>query len=147
VLNGVTCAGAGDCWTVGFSAPSTVVKQPLIEHYAGSSWAIVRTPNPSPGYLNAVTCVSAGDCWAVGLSGSLGDGPPLIEHYTGSRWAIASTPDPSPGVLNGVTCASAGDCWAVGFYAYSTVATVARQPLIEHYAGSSWTTVRTPNPN
>jgi hypothetical protein len=144
VLNGVTCAGAGDCWAVGFSGNSTVAKQPLFEHYTGSNWTIVRAPNPSAGYLNGVTCASAGDCWAVGSAGISSDGPPLIEHYTGSRWAVVSTlnlnPDfiPTPGVLNGVACVSPGDCWAVGFSGNTL-------QLIEHFTGTVWTIV-TPNP-
>jgi hypothetical protein len=89
VLNGVTCTGAGDCWAVGFSAYSTAAKQPLFEHYTGSSWTIVSTPNRGAGNLNGVTCVSAGDCWAVGFSGIF-DVQPLIEHYAGSSWAIIS---------------------------------------------------------
>jgi uncharacterized membrane protein len=89
----VTCASAGDCWAVGFSSVNGN-GQPLIEHYAGSSWAIVSSPNPSPGGLNGVTCASAGDCWAVGFSSP---GQPLIEHYAGSSWAIVSSPNPSPG--------------------------------------------------
>jgi hypothetical protein len=93
----VTCLSAGDCWAVGASVNGT--GQPLIEHYAGSSWAIVSTPSPSPGGgLNGVTCVSAGDCWAVGFSSSVnGPGEPLIEHYAGSRWAIVNSPNASPG--------------------------------------------------
>jgi hypothetical protein len=145
-LNGVTCAAAGDCWAVGFSASSTVANQPLFEHYTGSSWTTVRNPSSSPGYLNAVTCVSASDCWAVGFSGGVGEGPPLIEHYTGSRWTIVSTLNPKPGlipspsVLTGVTCVSTGDCWAVGISGISGNAS----QLIEHFTGSVWTIV--PNP-
>jgi hypothetical protein len=98
VLNGVACLSTEDCWAVGASR-NLPPGQPLIEHYARSSWAIVSTPSPSPGGgLNGVTCVSAGDCWAVGFSNSFnGPGEPLIEHYAGSRWAIVNSPNPSPG--------------------------------------------------
>jgi hypothetical protein len=102
VLNGVTCAGAGDCWAVGFSGNSTVGKQPLFEHYTGSSWAIVSTANPSPGlanpiasYLKGVTCTSPGDCWAVGNALNIQGEQPLIEHFVGSSWAIVSTANPN----------------------------------------------------
>lgn len=84
---------------------------------------------------------SAGDCWAVGTSGK-----PLIEHYTGSSWAIVSTAtptpalSPSPSELDGVICVTAGDCWAVG--SSGALGDSGAQPLIEHYAGSSWTIVR-----
>jgi hypothetical protein len=42
-LYAVSCAGAGDCWAVGFSSSVNGTGQPLIEHYAGSRWAIVGT--------------------------------------------------------------------------------------------------------
>jgi hypothetical protein len=48
-LNGVTCVSAGDCWAVGSSSSVNGPGEPLIEHYAGSRWAIVNSPNPSPG--------------------------------------------------------------------------------------------------
>jgi hypothetical protein len=48
-LYAVSCAGAGDCWAVGFSSSVNGPGEPLIEHYAGSRWAIVNSPNPSPG--------------------------------------------------------------------------------------------------
>jgi hypothetical protein len=47
-LYAVSCAGAGDCWAVGFSSsvngPGEPLDQPLIEHDTASHWAIVSTP-------------------------------------------------------------------------------------------------------
>jgi hypothetical protein len=79
----VTCLSATDCWAVGFNIGSN--GRALIEHYTGSNWAIVSSPN-TPGDLNGVTCVSAGDCWAVGIN-TIGNGQPLIERKAGSSWA------------------------------------------------------------
>jgi hypothetical protein len=142
-LAGVNCADANDCWAVGYTGFAGIAtSNTLIEHYAGSSWAIVSTPRPIEGQLNGVTCVSAGDCWAVGESDSsdctssssiCSNGPPLIEHYSGDGWAIVSSPNPGAGMLFGVTCVSATDCWAVGS-GYLTDNPL----LIEHYAGSGW---------
>jgi hypothetical protein len=141
-LQAVTCADANDCWAVGYTGFAGIaLSNTLIEHYAGSSWAIASTPSPIKGQLNGVTCVSAGDCWAVGQSDSsdctssssyCSTGPPLIEHYSGDGWAMVSSPYPGAGNLYGVTCADANDCWAVG----SDIADQAL--LIEHYAGSGW---------
>jgi hypothetical protein len=137
-LQGVTCAGANDCWAVGFSGiGGTAASNPLIEHYAGNVWAPVSAPSPIEGQLYGVTCVSAGDCWAVGEAGLCVEGPPLIEHYSGDGWAIVASPNPGRGILYGVTCASATDCWAVGGAYYLADA----PPLIEHYAGDGWAIV------
>jgi hypothetical protein len=39
-LQGVTCAGANDCWAVGNSGGPDSNGPMLIEHYSGSSWTI-----------------------------------------------------------------------------------------------------------
>ena len=90
-LSDIACPSVGECWAVGSSASN----KPLIERYAGSSWAVVSNaaPNPAPGTslgsLHGVTCTGANDCWAVGNSGGPdSDGQMLIEHYLGSSWAI-----------------------------------------------------------
>lgn len=64
----VTCVSASDCWAVGYYFPATIL-QTLMEHWDGTSWAIVSSPNISPTQnhqLTAVTCASPSDCWAVG---------------------------------------------------------------------------------
>jgi hypothetical protein len=62
-LAAVNCADANDCWAVGYTGFAGIAaSNTLIEHYAGSSWAIVSTPRPIEGQLNGVTCVSPGDC-------------------------------------------------------------------------------------
>ena len=97
----MTCASAGDCWAAG-GLLSTGDSPPLIEHDAGSSWAIVSTASPSPGlanpsssYLKGVTCTSPADCWAVGDTLNIQGDQPLIEHFVGSSWAIVSTANPN----------------------------------------------------
>src|SRR5437868_4574868 len=85
-------SSARDCWAVGYyytgNAVQSGVYQTLIEHWDGTSWAIVTSPNTSTteyNHLFAVTCVSASECWAVGLSGtSLGQ--TLIERWDGTSW-------------------------------------------------------------
>jgi hypothetical protein len=140
-LTGVTCVVATDCWAVGYTSPAyTGTHQTLIEHYDGSAWAVVSSPNATQSIngsnqLNGVTCVSASDCWAVGWFSS-GNNQTLIEHYNGSGWAIDSTLT-QVGQLQGVTCVNASDCWAVGISGSQT--------LIEQFTGSAWTSVSSPN--
>src|SRR5437870_7375834 len=67
-LLGVTCVSASDCWTAGSYVAGSGAPRTLIEHWDGTAWAIVTSPNASlpNNVLSGVTCVSASDCWAVG---------------------------------------------------------------------------------
>jgi hypothetical protein len=121
----VTCTSASDCWAVGWGGGQT-----LIEHWNGTTWFIVTSPNA--GGLRGVTCTSASDCWAVGGT--------LIEHWNGTAWSIVPSPNTSAS-LNDVTCASASDCWAVGHYRVG----IYNQTLIEHWNGTAWSIVTSPN--
>ncbi len=158
-LYGATCVSASDCWAVGtYIAGLGNPQHTLVEHWDGSSWTIVNSPNTDSAqsnFLSGVTCVSTSDCWAVGSYGDIYQGPSpqqtLIEHWDGTSWAIVSSPNPgttfdSP--LVSVTCPSATDCWAVGsYYSYDRInhQTLALQTLIEHWDGNSWTIVSSPN--
>jgi len=149
-LYGVTCTSASDCWTVGFYFNHiNYINQTLIEHWDGSSWAIVSSPNTSSTQINilyGLTCTSAAGCWAVGAY-FVGNTPQtLIERWDGSSWAIIPSPNTSSTArnsLSGVTCTSASDCWAVGDAFVSGV----DQTLVEHWDGSSWAIVSSPDTN
>jgi Divergent InlB B-repeat domain len=154
-LAGVTCPSTSDCWAVGYNDSSDDHHyDTLIEHWDGTSWSIVPSPNnPSPpeqfnngygNYLLAVTCASASDCRAVGFYTNIdsNNNETLIEQWDGTSWSIV--PSPNEGMrsdLQGVTCSSASDCWAVGEFAGSGVP----QTLIEHWDGNSWTIIASPN--
>ncbi len=158
-LDGVACAGSGDCWAVGSywqgAQAATGISLPLIEQDTGSGWKVVPGPSPAVGEassLNGVTCLGAGGCWAVGYSSGAGSpgaaSQTLIEQNTGSGWNIVSSPDPSStgdgGQLAGVSCVSAAGCWAVGYW--DAVNGVPRT-LIEQYAGGGWSIVSSPGPS
>ena len=70
LLEGVTCASASECWAVGSydTDPNHTSSQTLIEHWNGTSWSIVASPNNgmSVNLLHGVACASASECWAVG---------------------------------------------------------------------------------
>ena len=138
-LYGVSCTSESDCWAVGFGGGA------LIERWNGSTWAIVTSPNTF-GYLNAVTCTSASNCWAVGYYFPSQRTQTLIEHWNGTSWSIIISPNTSStqsNYLYGMTCASASDCWAVGYYFPENG--LPSQTLVEHWNGSSWTIVTSPN--
>jgi hypothetical protein len=145
VLNSVACSAASDCWAVGFDE-SAGVQQTLIEHWDGTSWAIVSSPNQNAAprnFLLAVTCTSTSQCWAVG-GYSNGINQTLIEKWDGNSWTIVSSPNTSTTqyqLLSGVTCASSSQCWAIGSYYDGNI----DRTLIENWDGNSWTIVTSPN--
>jgi len=110
-----------------------------------SGWSIVSSPSPDPygNQLSSVAAVSNSDVWAVGTTGANA----LAEHWNGSSWSIVPTPKPAgSGVqaqLLGVTAITSSDVWAVGF---SASPTTDYATLAEHWNGSAWSIVPTPNP-
>jgi hypothetical protein len=150
IPTGVTCTSASNCWVVGFHG-SVGAWQTLIEHWDGSSWTIVSSPNSPTGEssnLYGVTCTSASDCWAVGFYGTGSPNQTLIERWDGTAWAVVISPNASAtqnNILYGVTCPSASNCWAIG--SSNTGSSGVAQTLIERWDGSSWTTVPSPNTN
>jgi hypothetical protein len=145
-LNSVTCISESDCWAVGYAYPNGTAET-LIEHWDGTSWAILPSANPSNSYnsLTGITCVSASDCWAVGHSAATGSIQTLIEHWDGTMWAVVSSPNvTSTNYLSAVSCASSTDCWAVG-YDLVDANPFNEQTLVEHWDGASWAVVNSPS--
>ena len=144
--NSVAAVSGSDVWAVGTAGPNA-----LAEHWNGSSWSIVPTPNPSGSGVQAqllgVTAVTSSNVWAVGFSASLTtDYATLAEHWDGSTWSIVPTPNP-PGLhtvsLNAVAAISANDIWAVGGNPPSQGG-YSGQALLEHWNGSTWSIVAAP---
>lgn len=135
-LYGVSAVSANDVWAVGFDANSVGIAQALIEHWNGSSWSVVTSPNPGSGgnELFNVAAVSARDVWAVGFSvTSTGEQTALIEHWNGAQWRVVPSPRSNAvEVLSGVAAISANDVWAVG------TSNIGTQTLIEHWNGKNW---------
>ena len=140
ILYGVACSSKSDCWAVG--SQGTVPVQTLIDHWDGTSWSAVASPNVSSdvdNILSGVTCVSTTECWAVGSSDNYNQA--LIERWDGHSWSIVPSPQGGE-ILNAVTCLSASDCWAAGPY-YTPHPPA--QTLLVHWDGTSWTKVASPN--
>lgn len=137
-LTAVSCVDASDCWAVGASddEPGAATTRTLAEHWNGSTWSVVATPNANATRTNlyGVTCVSASDCWAVGgWVASDTSSATLIEHWNGTLWSMVTTT--STGGGHAVSCFSASDCWAVGSPSVS-----------QHWNGSTWSSVRMAEP-
>jgi hypothetical protein len=141
VFNGVFCLSSSDCWATGLGNGTNTDDQTLAEHWNGSTWSIVPTPNPSSvSILGGVHCNGSMDCWTVGHEA----GQTLAEHWNGTAWTVVATPNTGPteeNELGNVGCVSATDCWAVG----DGVVGAVEQTLAEHWNGSAWSIISTPD--
>jgi hypothetical protein len=150
ILRGAAAASSKDIWAVGRSKASDAVKRTLIEHWTGSSWKIVTSPNfNSEGDgLDAVTAISSSNAWAVGSATLNGTPQALTEHWDGTRWSVVSAPSPGTGgtypagtLLWSTAASGSSDVWAVGQYFDGT----AIRTLTLHWNGSAWTQISTPD--
>lgn len=150
VLNSVDAHSANDVWTVGTYTNNSNIVQTLIEHWNGSAWSVVTSPNvgSSHNYLQGVAAVSATDAWAVGYFSS-SSRQTLIEHWNGSTWSVVSSPNVGTylNMLNGVTAVSANDLWAVGYYCNANCgsSTSPYQTLTLHWNCDVWSVVPSNN--
>lgn len=142
VLLAVSAISSNDVWAVGYQVGSSG-QQSLTEHWNGSSWSVVSSPTITNGSLfYGMIAVSSNDVWAVGYA--LASGQMLIEHWNGASWSIVSSPVVGGiGYLQGMTATSANNVWAVGWV--SAGPNQPEQTLIEHWDGSSWSVVSSPN--
>jgi hypothetical protein len=71
---------------------------------------------------------------------------PYVLHWDGTTWSLINTPDPGAfgSALEGITALSASDIWAVGQTQSSAKGPV--RTLTEHFDGTSWTVVPSPDP-
>lgn len=149
-LSGVAALSKNNAWAVGSYHDTSNAIHSLIEHWNGSSWSIVSspTPNGSADQLYSVTIISASNVWAVGsYSDSLLVEHTLVEHWNGSLWSIVSIPEPKGSTQNhllSITAISANNVWAVGSYSYRAKGSHI-ETLTEHWNGSSWSVVSSPN--
>ncbi|HEY1583025.1 MAG TPA: hypothetical protein VGF73_08000 [Chthoniobacterales bacterium] len=147
-LASVVAIAPNDVWAVGnYQEAFQYVWETLVEHWDGTSWKIVESPNPSDSeatYLTAVSGVASDDIWAVGYSQ---DGvKPLIEHWDGMAWSIVNAPYPAMSDFNGlygVKAIAPNDAWAVG-YQNSNSSGQNGQGLILHWDGATWSQIESP---
>jgi hypothetical protein len=160
-LCGIAARSATDIWAVGsYSTLSgtTANSFTLTEHWNGTTWSVVPSPNPAvrshngaQQVLHAVAAISPTDVWAVGdtidtATGSFLPDKTLTMHWNGSAWSVVASPDhPAEDELLAVTAASSSDVWAVGDFVQRTSTTTIARSLTLHWNGTSWSTVASPN--
>jgi hypothetical protein len=150
-LLGSGCASATDCYAVGWGSTTGSLLSTLIEHWDGSAWAPVPSPDPTGAgdsfpQLNAVTCVSSTDCTTVGTDFTFSNtSNTVVEQWDGTTWSVVTSPDvagANNNTLTGISCLSASFCMAVGS-AVTTSPDV--ETLVEQWNGSSWTIDSSPD--
>jgi hypothetical protein len=148
VLTAVGARTSSDAWAVGnfLGANDDDGQVMLAEHWNGSAWSQVRTPNVVrfDEKLLAVSPAAADDVWAVGSTNKTGFAhtDPLTAHWNGTSWSIVATPTTTgsaKSILAGVANLGGANAWAVG-------RSHANSALIEHWDGSAWAVVPHPNP-
>ena len=149
-LFGVSAVTSNNVWAVGAyeTNHATAASATLAEHWNGTSWSTVATPNPSTySYLFAVSAVSSTSVWAVGTAYNfLVPGYiPMIEHFDGLSWSSSFPPGLGLGdnQLFAVSALSDSSIWAVGSYEPTFGGT--RQSFADYWDGSVWHMVLPPN--
>jgi hypothetical protein len=141
VLNAVTAISTNNVWAVGFFDNFS---GDLVEHWDGTSWSVVSSPafNGTNDNLYGISADASNDVWAVGNSGG-----GLILHFDGTSWSRTVLPDPRQGFIGlfADTALSPSDVWAVGIGKPNNKC--CPSALIEHWNGTGWSPVSSPDPN
>lgn len=152
-LLGIDVIAADDVWAVGEYnsgvVPTATGRRTLAQHFDGTRWRLVPTPNPSFGgidfaNLEAVSGVAADDVWAVGHGNDFSTlrSRTLIERWDGTSWRIVPSPNPAgpnlPNELFDVLAVSADRVVAVGRQGSPA------RGLITRFDGTGWRPVANP---
>lgn len=147
VLYGVSADSPTDAWAVGYQTTSTG-QHTLIEHWNGSVWSIVASPNSGSDFLYAVSADSPTDAWAVGGTTlpPTGYRKNVVEHWDGSVWSIVKVPSTKKAndALTSVVAFAANEVYAVGVD--GTQGSGVNLPLLETWNGSVWSKGNPPYP-
>jgi hypothetical protein len=149
-LTAVGAVSACNAWAVGTESVSALAERTLIEHWNGTSWAVVPSANPVLGpaarrqdQLSGIAVLNAKNAWAVGGVVAVTKTATIVEHWDGHKWKAVVSPRPSGNSeLAAVAASSATSVWAVG----ETTSSQHIRSVIEHYTGKKWYLMKSPNP-
>ena len=117
ILFGVAAISDTDVWAVGAEQDSNGLWHTLTEHWDGSAWSVVSSPDPgqSGDQLYAVYALSPNNVYAVGQQAGSGfPNQALIEHWDGSAWSVITSPADSASALPLAVTATAAGLTIVG---------------------------------
>jgi FG-GAP-like repeat/FG-GAP repeat len=146
ILKRAVALSSNDVWAVGGHGYAYTM------HWNGAAWSVVNIPPVTDGTspsLDDISAVAPNDIWAVGSYASdFGRVSTLIMHWNGVAWTRVPSPDasvnggsPRSSFLWGVKAVSTNDVWAVGEFLVGNESLT----LIEHWDGTSWRIIPSPN--
>ena len=147
-LDSVSGTSSRDVWAVGRYQPSVGQERTLIEHWDGSTWKIVPSPNVGSFHneLDSVVAITPDDVWAVGHydRSSIPADKALIEHWDGTLWNVVPAPvflGPISDLMSIAATPKGGPLWAVGSqtFGHRTIS------LMCEFVGGVWRVVPSPN--
>jgi hypothetical protein len=148
-IKAMAATSANDIWAIGsLLADDGEALFFLFEHWDGTQWTATASDS-GDAFLLGASADATNDAWAVGFNGPENDdSATLAMHFNGSNWQFTETPNVGDGAnqLNGVLAIAPNDVWAVGFS--TSVPPPQSAPtltLIEHFDGTSWSVVPSPN--
>lgn len=152
-LTSVTAISSNDVWAVGdyYKNSASLVGYTLTEHWNGSRWSIVSSPNHGAlgSTLAGVSADASNDVWAVGaynVNGNpTGYAQTLVERWDGTQWKVVASPNLGNNwnSFNAVVAIASNDVWATG--TYSNHSNSPFDTLIQHWDGTQWSVVSSPN--
>jgi len=146
-LNAVADLSPTNVWAVGRAVFADSSRHTLIEHLGPAGWSLVNGPTTTGSVLNGISALAAADIWAVGSQTSASGSSTLATHFNGTSWTTSTTPNNNVNnELKGVTAVAHDDVWAVGDSIKSAIDGVSTsKTLIEHFDGTRWSVVPSPN--
>lgn len=122
-LGGVAVLAADNAWAVGQAVTTDAqgdITHTLIEHWDGTHWNVVSSPNPGSRTdqptLFAVAGSPASNVWAVGTDQTDNASNTLIEQWDGHHWSIVPSQNGTASYnnLQAVAVLSPNVAWAIG---------------------------------
>jgi len=143
VLDAVYARTANDAWAGG--ADDSGSGPAVLMHWDGTSWSTVNLPaaaTPDRSEIVSVSADSATDVWA--LSQINGGGTSDLLHWDGSHWQSFTQSVGDGPMVKSITALSPASAWAVGMQ--SGGPDEHWQTLTEHWDGTRWSVVPSPDP-
>jgi hypothetical protein len=150
LLADVAASSPTDVWAVG--SQGGIPRRTLVERWDGTAWSVIPSPNvptATTSLLNSVAVLSATDVWAAGYGNDPDPGDwTLTMHWDGIAWSVIPSPNISittSNRLHAVAAVTPNDVWAVGYYVADFGGGGYARTLIEHWDGTTWRVVPSPN--
>jgi hypothetical protein len=153
-VSDLAAVSSDDAWAVGYFDDESGGPNVLTLHWDGTAWANVPAPGTDKRFnsFTAVAATASNDVWAVGNWATGSAGGTLVEHWDGDAWTIVPSPDSDPepligasySWLSGVAALATNDVWAVGS-AQNVSPAGPSNTLVEHWDGTAWTIVPSPD--